>query len=71
MVIIPLIPDKCTDAPNKEKFTICLAIGWVDEYLIDHEDALGLYNISTIHADSLVKVILDVAVCRKDSSLNQ
>ena len=43
----------------------------MDEYLIDHEDALGLYNIGTIHAESLVKVILDVAVCRKGSSLNQ
>ena len=64
-----ITPDKRTHAPNKEKFTTCL--GWMDEYLVDHEDALRLYNIGTIHAENLVKVILDVVVCRKGSSLNQ
>ena len=60
--------DECTDVSNKEQFTICLR--WVDENLVDHEDVLGLYNVGTIEADSLVKSILDV-LCRAGLSLNQ
>ena len=42
----------------------------VDENLVDYEDVLGLYNVGTIEADSLVKAILDV-LCRAGLSLNQ
>ena len=52
---------------NKEQFTFCLR--WVDENFVDHEDVLGLYNVATVEADSLVKVIVDV-LCRAGLSLN-
>ena len=42
----------------------------MDENLVTHEDVLGLYNVGTIEADSLVKAILDV-LCRAGSPLNQ
>ena len=63
-----IMADECTDVSNKEQFIICLQ--WVDEYLVDHEDVLGLYNVDTIEVDSLVKAILDVVVCRAGLSLN-
>ena len=64
-----IMADECTDVSNKEQFTICLR--WVDEYLVDHESVFGLYNVDKIDSDSLVKVILDVVVCRVALSLNQ
>ena len=63
-----IMADECTDVSNKEQFTICLR--WMDENLVDHEDVLGLYNVGTIEADSLVKAILDV-LCRAGLSLNE
>ena len=60
--------DECTDVSNKEQVIICLR--WVDENFVDHEDVLGLYNVSTIEADSLFKAILDV-LCRAGLPLNQ
>ena len=63
-----IMADECTDASNKEQFTICLR--WVDENLVDHEDVLGLYNVGTIEAESLIKAIIDV-VCRAGLSLSQ
>ena len=60
--------DECTDVSNKEQFTICLR--WVDGNLVDHEDVLGLYNVGTIEADSLVKAIFNVVVCRAGLTLN-
>ena len=42
----------------------------MDESLVDYEDVLGLYNVGTIEADSLVKAILDV-LCRAGLSLHQ
>ena len=50
--------DKCTDCSNKEQFTINLR--WVDQNLNAHEEFIGLYQVSTIDADSLVSAIRDV-----------
>ena len=63
-----IMADECTDVSNKEQFTICLR--WVDGNLADHEDVLGLYTVGTIEADSLIKAIFDVVVCRAGLSLN-
>ena len=63
-----IMADECTNVSNKEQFTICLR--WVDGNLVDHEDVLGLYNVGTIEADSLVKAIFDVVVCRAGLTLN-
>ena len=52
-----LMADECTDISNKEQFTIC--IRWVDEDLEDHEDFIGLYEVPTIDANTLVQAIRD------------
>ena len=52
-----IMADECTDISNKEQFTIC--IRWVDEGLEDHEDFIGLYEVPTIDADTLVHAIKD------------
>ena len=52
--------DECTDVANKEQFTIC--IRWVGEYMQDHEDFVGLYEMAKIDADSLVGAIKDTGV---------
>ena len=38
-----------------------MCLRWVDENLVDHKDVLGLYNVGTIEAESLIKAITDVA----------
>ena len=53
-----IMADECTDCSNKEQFTI--NIRWVDEHLNAHEEFIGLYQVSTIDADSLVSAIRDV-----------
>ena len=50
--------NECTDCSNKEQFTI--NIRWVDEHLNEHEKFIGLYQVSTIDAESLVSAIRDV-----------
>ena len=52
-----ILADECTDVANREQFTIC--VRWVGEDLHDHEDFLGLYQMSTIDASSLVRAIKD------------
>ena len=52
-----IMADECTDTSNKEQFTIC--IRWIDENLIDHEDFIGLYQVDSIEANSLVSAIKD------------
>ena len=49
--------DECTDKSNKEQFTICMR--WVGEDLQDHEDFIGLYEVDSIDAKSLVLAIRD------------
>ena len=43
-----IMADKYTDVANKEQFTIC--IKWVYQDLQDHEDFIGLYEVSRINA---------------------
>jgi len=50
--------DECKDVANNEQFVHC-----VDNTLTDHEDAIGLYNISTIDSNTLVASIQDVLLC--------
>ena len=52
-----IMADECTDVANKEQFTIC--IRWVGQDLQDHEDFIGLYEVSSINADCLTKAIKD------------
>ena len=56
-----ILADECTDVANREQFTICLR--WVGEDLHDHEDFLGLYQMATIDANSLLRVIKDTLLC--------
>ena len=53
-----IMADECTDCSNKEQFTI--NIRWVDQHLNEHEEFIGLYQVSTIDAESLVSAIRDV-----------
>ena len=54
-----IMADECTDCSNKEQFTINLR--WVGQNLNAHEEFIGLYQVSTIDADSLVSAIRCVA----------
>ena len=58
-----IMADECTDIANKEQFTII--IRWVGEDLQDHEDFIGLYEVGSITADSLVRTIKDVLIRMK------
>ena len=53
-----VLADECTDCSNKEQFTI--NIRWVDQHLNEHEEFIGLYQVDTIDAKSLVSAIRDV-----------
>ena len=55
-----IMTDECTDCSNKDQFTI--NIRWVDNHLNNHEDFIGLYQVSTIDAGSLVTAIKDVLI---------
>ena len=55
-----ILADECTDIANKEQFTI--VIRWVGKDLQDHEDFIGLYEVGSITADSLVHAIKDVLI---------
>lgn len=52
---IALMVDETTDKSNKEQLT--LVIRWVDESFVASEEFLGLYNLSSITAESIVCVI--------------
>ena len=55
-----LMADECTDCSNKEQFTI--NIRWVNQELHEHEQFIGMYQVSTIDSQTLVSVIQDVLV---------
>lgn len=55
-----VMADECTDASNKEQFTICMR--WVDEELQDHEDFIGLYQVDSIDSNALTDAIKDVLI---------
>jgi len=61
--------DECTDVSNKEQFTMCLR--WVDEYLVDHEDLLGLYKVDAIDTGSLIDATNNVLIKRAALSYSQ
>lgn len=50
--------DEITDVGNKEQLTF--VIRWVDQHLDAHEEFLGLYNLSSTTADSIVASIKDI-----------
>ena len=52
--------DECSDIATKEQFTICLR--WVDDNLDDHADFIGLYQVDSIGANSLVQAIKDTLI---------
>ena len=53
-----ILADECTDCSNKEQFTV--NIRWIDEELKDHESFIGLYQVDSIDAVSLLVSIKDV-----------
>ena len=55
-----IMADECTDIANKEQFTICLR--WIDKNLDDHESFIGLYQVDSIDANSLVRAIKDTLI---------
>ena len=55
---IALMVDETTDKSNKEQLT--LVIRWVDESFGVSEEFLGLYNLSSITAESIVCAIKDM-----------
>ena len=55
-----IMADECTDVSNKEQFTIIIRC--VDENLQDHEYFIGIYEVASITADSLVHAIKDTLV---------
>ena len=63
-----LMADETRDISNKEQLAVCCR--WVDEGYNVHEDPLGLLQISSCTADSIVSHLKDVLV-RCISSLNQ
>ena len=44
--------DECTDCSNKEQFTV--NIRWINEELKKHESFIGLYQVDSIDAVSLL-----------------
>ena len=52
-----ILADECTDVANREQFTLCLR--WVGKDLHDHEDFLGVHQMATVDANSLVRAIKD------------
>ena len=55
--VFSIMADECTDIANKEQFTI--NIRWVGEDLEDHEDFIGLYQVASIDANTLVSAVKD------------
>ena len=52
-----IMADECSDVSNREQFTIC--IRWVSEDIVVHEGFIGLYEVDSITADTLVHAIKD------------
>ena len=50
-----------TDCSNQEQ--VVLVLHWVDNALVVHEDFIGLYNVSSISADTLTVAIKDCLQC--------
>ena len=52
--------DETRDISNKEQLAVCCR--WVDESYNVHEDPLGLFQISSYRADSVISHLKDVLV---------
>ena len=50
--LFSIAADECIDCSNKEQFTINLR--WVDSKPQDHTEFIGMYNVHSIDAKSLV-----------------
>ena len=55
-----ILVDECTDCCNKEQFTV--NIRWIDEELNEPESFIGLYQVDSIDAVSLLVSIKDILV---------
>lgn len=53
-----ILVDETTDSSNREQVVICLR--WVDDAFEAHEEFIGVYQVDSITANTLVKVIKDV-----------
>ncbi len=50
--------DETSDVSNKEQLVFC--IRWVDEFLIPHEEFIGMHPLPNTKADEIVLVIKDI-----------
>ena len=59
-----IICDEYTDILNKEQLPLC--IGWVDKFLVVHQEFSGFYEVPNIKSETLVKMIKDILLqlCR-------
>ena len=53
-----ILADESTDCSNKEQFTV--NIRWIDEDLKEHESFIGLYQVDSVDAVTLLVSIKDV-----------
>ena len=56
---LSLMADECTDCSNKEFFNI----RWVDQELHEHEQFIGMYQVSTIDSQTLVYLQYGMCQC--------
>ena len=57
-IFYSIMADEVTDCSNKEQFNICFR--WVENDFDTHEVFIGIHNVDSIKADTLVAVIKDV-----------
>ena len=55
---LTIMIDKTTDASNREQVLICFR--WVNESLEPYEELIGLYQVKSTAAETLLTVIHDV-----------
>ena len=55
---VTIMVEETTDVANKEQLVLCLR--WVDDNLETHEDFIGMHEISSTSADTIVHTIKDV-----------
>ena len=66
--LFTILVDETTDSSNREQVVICLR--WVDDAFEAHEEFIGLSEVDSITASTLVKVIKDV-ILRMNLSLKK
>ena len=55
-----ILADECTDCSNKDQFTV--NIRWIDEEFKEHKSFIGLYQLDSIDAVTLLASIKDILV---------